>query len=69
MSKTQPATRNLTASVPVKLSPALVSKVAQAAEETGLKKSDVLRMSIERGVDVLLAQLNGEVQTSHPAGA
>lgn len=67
MPKTKSATRNLTTSVPVKLSPALVSKVAKASKETGLKKSDVLRMSIERGVDVLLAQLNGDVQTAQSA--
>ncbi len=60
MTRTKPATRNLSTSVPVKLTPAIVSKVDAAAKETGLKKSDVLRMSIERGVDVLLAQLNSE---------
>ena len=60
MASKKAATRNLTTSVPVKLTPALNSKVAAAVKETGLKKSDILRMSIERGVDVLLAQLNAE---------
>lgn len=44
--------------MPVKLTPAINAKVTAAAQETGLKKSDILRMSVERGVDVLLAQLN-----------
>jgi hypothetical protein len=50
--------------MPVKLTPAIEAKVAAAAKETGLKKSDVVRMSVERGVDVLLAQL-----TSNPTAA
>ncbi len=62
--KKAPPTRNLTTSMPVKLTPAIEAKVAAAAKETGLKKSDVVRMSVERGVDVLLAQL-----TSNPTAA
>lgn len=58
MSAKKPLSRNLTTSVPLKLTPALNFKVAAAVKETGLKKSDILRMSVERGVDVLLAQLN-----------
>lgn len=60
MASKKPPTRNLSTSVPVKLNPALVLKVNDAVKETGLKKSDILRMSVERGVDVLLAQLKAE---------
>jgi hypothetical protein len=62
--KKAPPTRNLAASMPVKLSPAIDAKVIAAAQQTGLKKSDIVRMSVERGVDVLLAQL-----TSNPTAA
>ena len=58
MSKKQAASRNLTFAVPVKLTPAIDKKVEDAAAETGLKKSDVIRMAVERGIDVLLSQLN-----------
>lgn len=57
------ASRNLTMAVPIKLTPAIETKVIAAAKETGLKKSDILRMSVERGVDVLLAQLNSNPVT------
>jgi hypothetical protein len=50
--------------MPVKLTPAIDAKVIAAAQQTGLKKSDIVRMSVERGVDVLLAQL-----TSNPTAA
>lgn len=42
----------------VKLPEALEKKVAQTVKQTGLKKPDVVRMSLDRGLDVLLAQLN-----------
>lgn len=62
MSSKSPAkksvSRNLTFAYPVKLTPAIDAKVVAAAKETGLKKSDVIRMSLERGVDVLLTQLS-----------
>ena len=63
MSKRTTPTRNLTYSVPLKLTPKLDKKVEAAMSETGLKKSDILRMSLERGVDVLLAQLKGNINT------
>ncbi|MCW1922685.1 hypothetical protein OKA05_08980 [Luteolibacter arcticus] len=67
MSDTKPATRNLSNPVPLKLTPALETKVAEAVEATGLKKSDVLRMSVERGLDVLLAQLTSDPKATHAA--
>ena len=62
--KKAPSARSFTMSMPVKLTPAIEAKVHAAAEQTGLKKSDIVRMSVERGVDVLLAQL-----TSNPTAA
>jgi len=35
----------------------LNEKSESAAKATGLKKADVLRLSIDRGIDILLAQL------------
>jgi hypothetical protein len=60
MANKKAPSRNLTGSVPVKLSPAIETKLRAAMKETGLKKSDIIRMSVERGVDVLLAQLTSE---------
>ncbi len=62
--KKAPPARNLTMAMPVKLTPEIDAKVIAAAQKTGLKKSDIVRMSVERGVDVLLAQL-----TSNPTAA
>jgi len=36
----------------------LNEKADAAAKATGLRKADVIRLAIDRGVDVLLAQLN-----------
>jgi len=69
MDTTKPATRDLTMPIPIRLTPAIEEKVEAAAKETGLKKSDVLRMSVERGVDVLLAQLSSTVTTTTTADA
>lgn len=60
MHREKHTSRRLELSVPVRLTPAIATKVSEAAEETGLKKSDVLRMSVERGIPVLLAQLNSD---------
>lgn len=35
----------------------LHEKTENAARETGLKKADIIRLSLDRGVDILLAQL------------
>ena len=62
--KKAPPARTFAMSMPVKLTTAIDAKVTAAAKETGLKKSDIVRMSVERGVDVLLAQLS-----SNPSAA
>lgn len=41
---------------------ALDERIADAAEKTGLAKQDVMRLSLERGIDVLIAQLNPAVR-------
>ena len=42
---------------PLRLSKALDQKVTDAAAKTTLSKQDVMRLSIERGLDILIAQL------------
>lgn len=41
----------------------LNEKTESAARSTGLKKADVLRLSIDRGIDRLLEQLEVKAQT------
>ena len=43
----------------IKITPAIEKKIDEASAKTGLKKQDIMRLSVERGVDVLLAQLTG----------
>jgi hypothetical protein len=43
--------------ITLRIQEALNLKVDDAVKSTGLKKSDVIRLALERGVDVLLAQL------------
>jgi hypothetical protein len=38
----------------------LITKVEDAAKATSLSKQDVMRLSIERGIDVLLSQLQAK---------
>ena len=56
--KKQPARVN----VPLTMNPDLAAKVDEAAAKTRLSKQDVMRLSIERGIEVLVSQL-----TSSPA--
>lgn len=44
---------------PLTLDLELDSKVTKAAKQTKLSKQAVMRMSIDRGLDVLIAQLAG----------
>lgn len=44
---------------PLSLDAELDSKVSKAAATTKLSKQAVMRMSIERGLDILLDQLSG----------
>jgi predicted transcriptional regulator len=54
--RTAKSTRKVT---PLSLDSELDSKVSKAAATTKLSKQAVMRMSIERGLDVLLSQLSG----------
>ncbi len=44
-------------SVPVRLSPDLDAKIDEASRATNLSKQDVMRLSLERGLKVLVTQL------------
>lgn len=46
--------------VPVRMPADLEAKVQEAARAVGLSKQDVIRLAIERGLGVLVAQLSGE---------
>jgi len=50
--------------VPVELN----EKAESAAATLGLKKADVLRLSFDRGVEVLIAQLTGQVTATNVEG-
>lgn len=41
----------------MRLSPELLARIDHAVGATGLKKVDVIRLSIERGIDLLVTQL------------
>lgn len=43
--------------VPVSMDPKLEAKIGAAAKSTQLSKQAVMRLSIERGLDVLVSQL------------
>lgn len=45
-------------SVPVRMPKALAERVTKASEKTKLAKQDVMRLSMERGIDILVAQLS-----------
>lgn len=46
--------------ISLRIPPQLNKRVEDVAKKVGLKKSVVLRLSTERGLDVLLAQLVGK---------
>lgn len=46
----------------------LNEKAEAAAVTLGLKKADVLRLSFDRGVEVLIAQLTGQVLAGNVEG-
>lgn len=48
-------------SVPVRLPMALDRRIKAAADQTTLGKQAVMRLAMERGIDVLLAQLKAPV--------
>lgn len=51
-------TINADAIISIRIPNDLNEKTESAAKAIGLKKADVMRLAIDRGVDVLLAQLN-----------
>ena len=51
--------------ITVRVSNELNEKAALAARLLGLKKADVLRLSFDRGIEVLIAQLTGQVTTAN----
>jgi len=57
------STVNTDSIISIRVPSDLNEKADAAAKTTGLKKADVIRLAIDRGVDVLLAQL-GKASTS-----
>ena len=53
--KKQP--RKAPVTYPLRLSEDLHNKVAAASATTSLSKQDIMRLSIERGLDILVSQL------------
>lgn len=47
-------------SVPVRMPSDLDDLIEQAGERTGLSKQDVMRLSLDRGLDILVEQLTGK---------
>lgn len=52
--------------ISIRLTVELNAKAESAAKETGLKKADVIRLALDRGVDVLLSQLSQPVVEVSP---
>lgn len=46
--------------VPVSLPAELDGLIEKAGERTGLSKQDVMRLSLDRGIDILVEQLTGK---------
>ena len=40
----------------------LLGRIATASAATGLKNADIVRLSIDRGIDALVAQLSAETR-------
>lgn len=60
----RPAAPSTDVNVPLRMPHELHSKVNAASVQLKLAKQDVMRLSLERGIDILIAQL-----TSTPASA
>ena len=54
--------------ITVRVSNELNEKADAAARLLGLKKADVLRLSFDRGIEVLIAQLTGQVTAATVEG-
>jgi predicted DNA-binding protein len=57
---TEPQTINTDINLSVRIPGDLNEKAETAAKDAGLKKADVIRLAIDRGIDVLLAQLKSQ---------
>lgn len=60
MSEKKPARRPETVSVPVRLPVSLNDQIDQSASAIGLSKQDTMRLSLERGLKILTAQLGSQ---------
>lgn len=54
----EPAKEGYT-TVPLRMPCALHTKVKDAKAKTGLAEQDVMRLSLDRGIDILISQLTG----------
>jgi hypothetical protein len=61
-------TINTDAIITVRVPNELNEKADAAARLLGLKKADVLRLSFDRGIEVLIAQLTGQVTAANVEG-
>lgn len=48
--------------VTLRIRPELNDKAAAAAEAVGLKRADVMRLALDRGIDRLLEQLEAKIE-------
>ena len=53
--------------VPIRMSAALEASIETASKKVKLSKQDTMRLAIERGLDVLIAQLTSSQTTPHPS--
>lgn len=56
----KPTTKKDRITVPLSMPPALDEKIEEAARRVGLSKQDTMRLSMERGLSVLISQLTTE---------
>ena len=59
-----PTAETPTKAITLRIAEALDTKVQAAADETGLSRADVIRLSLDRGVDKLLDQLRGNASAA-----
>lgn len=67
--KTEPQ-RPENVSIPLRMPAALADRIGEASKKTQLAKQDVMRLSLERGLDILVEQLTGSpLRESKPIAA
>ena len=57
-----PSARPKSVIVPISMSEALAERVEEAARRVNLSKQDTMRLSLDRGLDVLVEQLTGKTE-------